>query len=157
MAYTEGLAELLKRVSQTKNKEKKIAILRRDHSWPLEVLVDLCYNPRIEWLIPEGEPPYTPARKAEDLQGILKSNHAIRRFKIYIKGGGYEKLNQFKREQQFVNMLESIDPDDAKLVLAIKEGKMPYKGVTRELFNEAWPALASTWGEEKKVEEETTD
>ena len=54
-------------------------------------------------------------------------------------------MKPLQREVQFVQFLETLDPDDAKLVLSIKDKKMPYKGITRKLFEEAWPALASTW------------
>jgi len=60
-------------------------------------------------------------------------------------------MSPHKREVQFVNFLESLDPDDAKLVISIKDKTMPYKGITRKLFEEAWPALASTWVEKEKA------
>jgi len=36
-------------------------------------------------------------------------------------------------------MLESIHPEDAKLMLSVKDKKLPYKGITTKLVQEAFP------------------
>ena len=41
----------------------------------------------------------------------------------------------------FIEMLESVAPADAKLLCAIKEKKLPWKGITPEIVNEAFPGL----------------
>lgn len=143
MAVKEGVAEILDRVSKLKTKQEKIAILRRDHNVALENIVDLCFNPKLKFALPPGEPPYKPQPKEADCQATLFAN--LRKFGIFLENGPYPNMRQFQREVQFVQFLESLDPDDAKLVVAIKDKKMPYKGITRKLFEEAWPALASTW------------
>ena len=50
-----------------------------------------------------------------------------------------------KREQIFITLLESIDPKDAKVVLAMKNRKLPYKGLTRKLVAEAFPTISTNW------------
>jgi len=143
MAYKEGVAELLERVSKISSRKEKVDVLRKDHNLALENIVDLCFNPNLVFNLPEGSPPYTPQPKEMDAQGVLFAN--LRKFSIFLENGPYKNLRPFQRENQFVQFLEMLDPDDAKLVLSIKEKKMPYKGITRKLFEEAWPALASTW------------
>jgi len=147
MAYTEGVAEILIRISKLKTKKEKIEALRRDHNITLESIIDICFNPKIQFVLPEGAPPYKASPKESDYQATLYSN--MRKFGIFINTGPYPDMKSMQRETQFVNFLESLDPDDAKLVIAIKDKKMPYKGITRKLFEDAWPALASTWIEEK--------
>jgi len=51
------------------------------------------------------------------------------------------KLPQLKKEVLFVGVLESLDPQDAKLLLAVKDKKMPYKGITKKLVAETFPNL----------------
>lgn len=143
MAYKEGIAEILDRISKLKTKEEKIAALRRDHSIVLENIIDLCFNPRLKFVLPTGEPPYKPQPKEADCQATLYAN--LRKFGVFLETGPYPNMRPYKRESQFVQFLESLDPDDAKLVIAIKDKKLPYKGMNRKLFEEAWPALASTW------------
>ena len=141
--YKEGVAEALSRISKIRSRNDKVAALRSDHSMAMENVVDICFNPDIKFDLPEGEPPYTPQPKESDCQSVLYAN--LRKFGIFMKNGPYPNMKPLQREVQFVQFLETLDPDDAKLVLSIKDKKMPYKGITRKLFEEAWPALASTW------------
>jgi len=143
MAYKEGVAEALTRISKIKSRKEQIAALRSDHSIAMENVVDICFNPQVNFDLPEGAPPYKPQPKESDCQAVLYAN--LRKFGIFMKNGPYPNMKPLQREVQFVQFLETLDPDDAELVLSIKEKKMPYKGITRKLFEEAWPALASTW------------
>lgn len=143
MAYKEGVAEALTRISKIKSRKEQIAALRSDHSIAMENVVDICFNPQVNFDLPEGAPPYKPQPKESDCQAVLYAN--LRKFGIFMKNGPYPNMKPLQREVQFVQFLETLDPDDAKLILSIKEKKMPYKGITRKLFEEAWPALASTW------------
>jgi len=54
-------------------------------------------------------------------------------------------LTQAKRESLYIGMLESIDPDDAKVLLAMRTRKLPYKGLTQKLVAEAFPGIAKNW------------
>lgn len=143
MAVREGVAETLKRISEMKNRKDKIIALRTDHNIAMQAIIDLCFNPKHKFLLPEGPAPYKPAPKEGDYQSILMSN--LRKLKIFYNSGKYDNLNQAKREALFIEFLETLDPDDAELLVNVKDKKMPYKGITRKLFEEAWPALASTW------------
>jgi hypothetical protein len=147
MAYKEGIAEFLDRVSKISSRKEQVATLRKDHNRTLENIIDLCFNPNIKWLLPVGKPPYKPQPKEQDLQGNLYNQ--TRRFGVFLASGPYPQMNPTQREAQFIQFLESLDPDDAKLVCDVKDKKMPYKGITQKLFEEAWPALASSWVERK--------
>ncbi len=57
--------------------------------------------------------------------------------------GGNDNLTPLRREQLFISLLESIDKEDAKLMLAAKDKKIPYKGITTKLVNTAFPGLIS--------------
>jgi hypothetical protein len=56
-------------------------------------------------------------------------------------GEGNPAVPQLKRESLFVGFLESLDPDDAKLVLAVKEKTIPYKNITEELVRSVFPNM----------------
>ena len=143
--YKEGVAEILDRISKLKTKKEKVEALRRDHNIALENVIDICFNPNLKFALPPGEPPYKPQPKETDCQSSLYAN--LRKFGVFLEPGPYPHMKPLQREVQFVQFLEMLDPDDAKLILSIKDKKMPYKGINKQLFNEAWPALASTWKE----------
>ena len=41
----------------------------------------------------------------------------------------------------FVNVLERLSPDEAEILLAIKDQKLSYKGLTYKLVKDTWPDL----------------
>lgn len=148
----QGVYEILDEVSKTRSKAKKIELLRTKHNKTLETIVDLCYNPRFTFLLPEGAPPYKPQPKMGDHQGALTAN--LRKLKIFVNSVDYQNIKPHVRETQFVQFIETIDPDDAELLIHIKDNRdLPWKNINQKLFDEAWPALASTW----RTEDTTTE
>ena len=41
----------------------------------------------------------------------------------------------------FVELLERVDPNDAKLIIAVKDRKLSYKGLSYKLVKDTWPDL----------------
>ena len=151
----EGIAETLARIDKMVARQDRIDALRQDHSIGLENVIDVCFNENINWVLPKGAPPYKKQEKALDLQHVLYSQ--IRKLGIFIDTGNYQNMVPLKRETQFIDFLESIDPDDAKLILYIKDKrKLPYVRITKKLFEDAWPALASTWTDKEKKNEKVS-
>ena len=50
-------------------------------------------------------------------------------------------FKQVKREQLFIELLENVTPADAKLLCAIKDKKLPWKGIDESMVREAFPGL----------------
>jgi hypothetical protein len=46
-----------------------------------------------------------------------------------------------KRESMFVQLLERVDPEDAKLLIAVKDQNLSYKGLSYKLVRDVWPDL----------------
>ena len=66
-------------------------------------------------------------------------------FRYFAVGGPGERLHKSRVEQMLIRMLESIHPDDAKLVIAVKDKKLAgmYNRITKKLVQEAFPTLIS--------------
>lgn len=62
-----------------------------------------------------------------------------KRFYIFLEGG--IAIEQQKRVNLFIQLLESIDRNDAKLLVQIKDRKWPFKKLTPAIINEAYPEL----------------
>ena len=58
--YTLLFSEILDKVLKAKNKDKKVAILREHKTDSLKMLLKAAFDPKIEWVFPECEVPYTP-------------------------------------------------------------------------------------------------
>lgn len=137
--------EILEAVGNKKTKQEKIALLKK-HSGPsLKTILGYTFDPNVKWLIPEGVPPYKPLFEGSDVEGRL--DYELRKLHYFVEGPTEDQrtLRQAKREEMFITLLESVDARDAKLLLAMKERKLPFKGVTRNLVAEAFPNLAKNW------------
>lgn len=132
-----GISEILKKVSESKTKDEKLEILRKNDSSAIRTILKYALDPEIKWALPEGEPPYKPCQYL-DQQSMLY--HEARRLYLFIEGGN-PNLSTIRREALFVNLIESIDANDARVLLSAKEKKLPFKGITVNLINEAYPGL----------------
>lgn len=130
-----SISEILKEVSTAK-KEVKVDILRMNDSQPLRSVLVHALDPNIKWMLPEGAPPYTPNEALDQHNRLYQEAR-----KFYIFCDPNLNLPKVKREMLFIEFLESIDPDDAKLMIAVKDKKIPFKGINTKLVNEAFPGL----------------
>ena len=130
-----GIAEVLKLVSEQKTKEEKINVFRKNDSTALRTVLKYALDPNIKWALPAGAPPYKPTNYL-DQQSMLYQE--AKRLYLFVEGGN-PNLTPLKRESLFIGLLESIDPDDAKVLLSAKDKKL--KGVTAAIVNEAFPGL----------------
>ena len=137
MAMRIGVAEFLEKVSKLKKKEEKIAALKANDSFVLRTILQGAFDPRIKWLLPEGEPPYKPNDLVDQENVLIKDARKL----AYFVEGPYPGLKQIKREAMFIEMLETVAPADAKMLCAIKEKKLPWKGITVDIVNEAFPGF----------------
>jgi hypothetical protein len=107
---------------------------------PTMIMLAYCYNPEIVFQLPEGETPLRERNKIEinDEPGLLYGE--IRRLYLFVDGpGGKSPLNQVKREKLWIELLEYVHPDDAKLLDQVKNGKIP--GISAKTVLMAFPGL----------------
>lgn len=132
-----GLYELLEKIGKKRKTEEKVEALRKNDSVPLRIILQAAFDPSVEWLLPPGDPPYTPTNLVDQEHILLKEADKIR----YFVKGFFPDLAQAKREMMFIEFLERVAPNDAKLLLAIKEKKMPFPGITIQHIKEGLPGL----------------
>ena len=144
---TDGIAEMIEKISKVEDYEdRKAALMKAATNQAFMEIIDHAWNPLIKWALPEGTPPYRPAQKGEDLQGILQGKT---RMFSYFEKERYPHLRPYKREDIFIQLLESCDPDDAKLLIRIKDKKhvlsVGNKKFNKELVKNTWPDATSDW------------
>lgn len=128
-----GLGEILLDVKEAKSVGEKIKILQKNDSRELRGILELTYDNRLTWALPEGNPPYQPLAKSMDNQGMMYSE--MRRMYVFLEGKA--NVSQARREQMFVQILETVDPDDAKLLIEAKDRKI--KGCSKATVKQAFP------------------
>lgn len=144
-----GISEILKNTSELKTKQEKIDYLRQNDSVVLRTIIVSALEPGVKWALPEGAVPYKENQLVDQESTLFAE---CRKMYLFLEGG-HPTITQRKRESIFVQMLETLSPDDAKLIIAAKDKKLPYKGITVALINEAFPNLISVDEKKKKLDE----
>lgn len=132
-----SIAEILAEAGKAKTAKQKVDVLLANDSVPLKTILKYTYDPSVEFLVPDSEPPYEPSASHEG-HGMLYSE--ARRLRIFVKGGGYDNLKQLRREVLFVELLESIHADDAKVLVDMIVNRK-FKGITEKTVLAAYPDL----------------
>lgn len=136
--YTPLLSEVLKKVHNAKTKDKKIEILRENDHDSLRMIIKSSFDPKIEWLIPEGNVPFRVNEAEEGTEHTVLRKEAKKLYR-FVKGGD-NTLPQFKRENIFIQMLEGLHKSEAQLIIDAKDKKLHqvYKGLSKEVVKEAF-------------------
>lgn len=133
-----SISEIIKGTVELTDKTKKVEFLQKHNSVPLRTVLKYTYDKKVEFLLPDVRPPWKK-NGLVDVGGMLYTE--ARRLKIFTKGGPYDgKLKQLKMEVLFINLLESIDDNDAEIVANMLE-KKPIKGLPVSVIEAAFPNI----------------
>jgi hypothetical protein len=133
-----AMSEVLKRCSEYEKEYEKVYALKENCDEATKKVLQLMFHPEVEFALPEGKPPFRYSQFNE--HNMLYSE--VRRLYLFMKGApGTENLTPLKRESMFIGLLETVTPEDADLLLAMKEKVSPYPGLTKEVVVAAFPEL----------------
>ena len=131
------VCEVIQEANKTKKKEAKIKVLKQHETWALKDILRGSYDDTVKWNLPDTKPPFEPNLRESIPSNLLKRN---KDFQYFVQGGPGDGMDKPKRERLFINLLESIDPEDAELVIGMIQ-KKPITGVSRKVVEEAFPGL----------------
>ena len=130
MSRAKYLTELLKEINEDTKK-----INDNKDNFLLKVIFAHSFLPEYKFILPEGEPPFKPS--AEPL-GMTPTNlyTECKRFYNLLCN---DKLKPIKREALFIGLLEGIHPEEAKILIAVKDQKLGklYPKITWKLVSDA--------------------
>ena len=130
--------EVLSEVTKKTNKTDKIKVLRENDSWALRDIIRGSMDATVKFDLPPGLPPYTASEGHNHPANLLKEH---KNFKYFVKGlKSSAALPALKRERIFIGLIESVHPEDAKLVIGMVNKQKP-KGLSRPIVEEAFPGL----------------
>ena len=147
------ISEVLQRVSNAKTKAKKVEILQ-EYKSPALTKVLLCnFADNIRFCFPSGKTPYTPQErpKGVDHQLLFNEQRLIEKFiakqingVVYFgcSGSTRPRIQQLKKEQMWVSLLENLHPEEANVLDLVKDKKLTdrYK-ITKQNVIDAFPEL----------------
>ncbi len=114
-------------------------VLLENESKPLKEILKYAFHPDIKFALPPGKPPYKTIGSPEEYNPTYLYPN-IRKFYLYIEGG-HDGLTQLRREQLFIQMLESLHPKEAEVVIQVKDKKLNYRGLTYKLVKTTFPEI----------------
>ena len=141
-------SEVLDKVHKAKTKSEKIAILVINDNSSLRMVLKSSFDPKIEWVIPEGEVPYKKNDAPMGTEHTVLQSEA-RKLYHFIKGADND-TKQAQKENMFIQMCEGLHESEAQLLCDAKDKKLHqvYKGLSKDVVREAFK-----WDENFMVEE----
>lgn len=132
-----SIAWILEFTSNLEDPNEQVKCLLANDNSAIRTILKYCFDPNIRWLLPAGDAPYVPC-EFPNIENMLYSE--ARRLYLFIEGGN-PNITTLKRESMFVDLLQSITPEDAKLLVSIKDKKLPWKGLSAKTVLKAFPEL----------------
>ena len=144
-----NVRETLEEVAKAKTREDKREVLKKRENLATKALLQLNFHPDAKWLLPPGAPPYEPAKEGDIQSNTL--HFEIKKLDYYTDPSPHplSELPMLRREAMFVGLLERLDPQDATMLIAIKDKKLSYKGLTYKLVKDTWPEFLPDIEEEE--------
>lgn len=101
---------------------------------PLGVLFKHAFTAEGKFLLPDGTPPFKPDTAPMGMSPA-RFQTEIRKFYVFCRAD----LKPMKRETLFVQMCEGVHPDEAKILIAVKDQKLTdlYPNITRKVVADA--------------------
>jgi hypothetical protein len=135
--------EILDLLHEQKTDEDKVKVLKQYETDSLKSLLIWNYDDTVVSLLPEGEVPYRPN------ENPLGTDHSslrrdYRNLYNFVKGGN-DSLSKIRRETIFIQILESLHPLEADILVLVKDKNLENKyDITFDIVKEAYPDIQ--WG-----------
>ena len=135
--------EILDLASKQRSKAKKAEILQEYSNDALKSLFIWNFDETVISLIPQGDVPYkeNEVPVGTDHTSLRKEYKHLFNF---VKGGN-DSLSSLRRETMFIQMLEGLHPEEAKVLCLVKDKQLQTKyKISYEVVKDAYPDIQ--WG-----------
>lgn len=135
--------EILDLVHEQETDEDKVKILQQYANDALKTLLIWNFDESIISLLPTGEVPYQPN---ESPLGVDHSSlrRDYKNLYNFVKGGN-DSLSKIRRETIFIQILESLHPNEAEVLILVKDKNLEDKyDISFDIVKQAYPDIV--WG-----------
>ena len=137
------ISEVLQKVSNAKTKAKKIELLQQHNTDALRMLLIWNFDESVISELPAGEVPFTANEAPVGTEHTVLEKEA--RLLYNFVQGGNNGLQQSRRENMFIQMLEGLHKDEANVLCLVKDKQLGKKyKITKACVSEAFPQI--NWG-----------
>ena len=135
--------EVLELVNKQRSKAKKVEVLKEYETDALKTIFIWNFDDTVVSMIPEGQVPY----KENEVPVGTDHTSLRREFKHlynFVKGGN-DSLSSLRRETMFIQILEGLHPEEAKILCLVKDKALQSKyKINQDIVSEAYPDIR--WG-----------
>lgn len=136
------LYEVFDEFENAKNKKERMDVIGRNLSKVLVDVLQLTYHPEFQWMVKELPENYKIP--TDMLPGITHDtlNAQLRRLYMFRVGDPTaQALTEKRRNELLVQILESLEPREAEVILGIFQKDLGVKGLDYKFVKEAFPEL----------------
>tara|TARA_Y100000004_G_C8930964_1_gene419930 strand:- start:312 stop:752 length:441 start_codon:yes stop_codon:yes gene_type:complete len=136
--------EVFANAQKIEDRDERIAYMKKNAYRQVKTILQLAYNDNIKLDFPSGAPPYK--ENEETKFPIANMNRVFQNIGNCTVQAKYGKL---RKERWFIGMLETLSAEDAKILVAAKDGKLStfankkYSKITKKLVRDTFPELLS--------------
>ena len=137
------ISEVLQKVSNAKTKARKIELLQQYNTDALRMLLIWNFDDSVISELPAGEVPFNANEAPVGTEHTVLEKEA--RLLYNFVQGGNNGLQQSRRENMFIQMLEGLHKDEANVLCLVKDKQLGKKyKITKACVSEAFPQI--NWG-----------
>ena len=136
--------EVFANAQKIEDRDERIAYMKKNAYRQVKTILQLAYNDNIKLDFPSGAPPYK--ENEETKFPIANMNRVFQNIGNCTVQAKYAKI---RKERWFIGMLETLSAEDAKILVAAKDGKLStfankkYSKITKKLVRDTFPELLS--------------
>lgn len=137
-----AIYEIFDEFELAKNKAERMKVIEKNLSHVLTQVLELTFHPNYKWMIKELPDNYKVP--TDMLPGITHDslNSQLRRLYMFLEGHPTaQALTDKRRNELLIQMLESIEPREAEVILGIFQKDQHVKGLTYNFVKEAFPNM----------------
>lgn len=137
-----NLYEVFDDFENAKSKKDRMGVIQQNLSQTLVKVLELTFHPQIQWKVKELPDNYKVP--TDMLPGLTYDslNAQLRRLYMFREGDPTaESLTPRRREELLLQILESIEPREAEVILGIFQKDLGVKGLDYKFVKEAFPNL----------------
>jgi len=137
-----AIYEIFDEFELAKTKAARMNVIEKNLSHVLTQVLELTFHPQYQWVVKELPDNYKVP--TDMLPGITHDslNAQLRRMYMFQEGHPTaQQLGEKRRNELLIQMLESIEPREAEVILGIFQKDQHVKGLTYAFVKEAFPNM----------------
>jgi hypothetical protein len=127
------MSKLINEILDDVSKDTTLLTTKYKTTTGLKLILQYAFDPEKKFLLPETDPPYKADKSPI---GMAPTTLIFESKRLYVFTR--KDLTKPKREQLFIDLLESIEQSEAKVLLAVKDQKLQklYPKITKKLVTD---------------------